>query len=1090
MNEDDLLAIQEASKPFSADNTDDTSGVDPSILAASKPAGGEPTGRLEQVGLGAVEGAATTGATVLGGMAGAKTGMILGAPFGPAGIGIGGVLGLGTGLYAGSKASSSIKELMPPRPTDPALLPYRVAGTTFGDSIAIAPMAFGIPIKGAQQLSTYINSMSPVLANVPGGVASGQLGKFIADTAALIGQTAAKYPKSFLSAEVAGATGAGLGAGVAETVAPGEAGPRLIGEVAGGFLFPGRMVLSASGNAKDFVGTLVQSISKDSREGRAANKLYSILEESGEDIPTLIKKLSKPDVDGVVPSAAQKTGSKTLSVLETTLAKNNAQYGADVLKQGEESLKAYKLLAQRLQDIGTPESLAKAAELRQNYFDGMLDTRLKLADAEAARRVAKITKDTPQSRVQIGDIVKTQTEQALKDAREHERFLWQNAFKDSVETVTKDGKKVLKYKEVTPASVGEEFLNIATSMTPERFKARMPAEVRNIMSRLGIDDAAIKRYADGKQTQEFLDTGRVPAEYLMRTKPAPKSSLILPPGVKPTIGAPEQTSIFKDTNVNDLINIRSDLLAFARDSAARGEAANANFYGRLAESTLNDLDTLSSPAYDGARQFSRTLNDTFTRTYAGDVATGVTKTGAEKIPAEILVSRAFGSNADVTALRMQEIQDAVGMMRTQYDDVVARFGPDSAEAMQLKPFADLATQRVDSIGDAQQRVLRLAAAKTIDPVTGRVNQKQLTNFVNENRAMLDKFGVTNDLQDTLKAENAFQSISQQNSYANKTLRKETAFAQVLQSENPTRAVTDVLSSRYPVKNFTNVVKLAKEGGPEAVDGLKSIIYDYAFTKAGGMDKFDVTKFRAALFEPLAKGQPSVLNMMRSQGLISNTEVKNLLSIIRPMEKVEKAMGTKQMMDEVVQGADAVTELAMRVVGARIGTAASGGGPGALIAASAGSKAVRNIFDKAPTMMIRGIIEQATKDPQLMAMLLKKGVTEGDRIQMARQLHGYLGAAGLNYAEFEEPPPEQQAPARPGPSQSQQMLRTLPPAPQTRGMPNATPAAPPAAQGPQGAPATAPAPAPGPQGAAPQPPTQSRQMLAALFPEDRLLQGVQ
>jgi hypothetical protein len=223
-------------------------------------------------------------------------------------------------------------------------------------------------------------------------------------------------------------------------------------------------------------------------------------------------------------------------------------------------------------------------------------------------------------------------------------------------------------------------------------------------------------------------------------------------------------------------------------------------------------------------------------------------------------------------------------------------------------------------------------------------------------------------------------------------------------------------------------------------------------------------------------------MMRSQGLISNTEVRNLLSIIRPMEKVEKAMGTKQMMDEVVQGADAVTELAMRVVGARIGTAASGGGPGALIAASAGSKAVRNIFDKMPTMMIRGIIEQATKDPQMMAMLLKKGVTEGERIQMARQLHAYLGAAGLNYADFDEPPPEQQAPAPRGTS-AQQQLRNMPPAPPTRGMPNLTPAAPAA---PPAAPAPAAPAAPGPQGAAPQPPSQSRQMLSALFPEDRML----
>jgi hypothetical protein len=1014
---------------------------------------------IKQVGIGAAEGAADIGLPLAGMVAGTKAGIIAGTPFGLPGVVGLGLLGMGTGFFAGRQGASTIKELLPPKPTDPELVPYREGGKTFGESIAIAPMAFGIPVRGAQQLSTYINNMSPVLANVPGGIASGQLGKFIANTAALIGQTAQKYPKSFVSAELAGAAGAGLGGFTAEELAPGEAGPRFVGEVTGGFLFPGRMALSASGNAKEFVGTLAQSLSKDSREGRAANKLYTILEESGEDIPALIKKLSKPDARGVTPSAAQKTGSVTLSVLETTLAKNNAQYGANSLKQGAEALEAYSKLVKNLQDIGDPRALRKAAELRQTYFNEMLDKRLKLADAEAARRVSKITKDTPQARLQIGDIVKTQADSALKDAREHERFLWQNAFKDSVEKVTKDGKTVLKYKEVTPASTGEEFLNIATSMTPERFKARVPAEVRNIMARLGIDDAAIKRYEAGKQTQEFLDTGRVPAEYLMRSS-----------------GAKEPSSVFKDTNVNDLIKIRSDLLSFARDAASKGEASNANFYGRLAESTLQDLNTLQSPAYDAARQFSRTLNDTFTRTYAGDIATGVTKTGAEKIPAEILVSRAFSSNADVTALRMQEIQDAVGMMRTQYDDVVARFGPDSAEAAQLKPFADLATQRVDSIGDAQQRVLRLAAAKTVDPVTGRVNPRQLTNFVNENKAMLDKFGVTDDLQDAVKAQNVFQSVSQYTSHANKTMRNQTAFAQVLQNENPARSVTDILKSSYPVKNFSNLVKLSKDGGPAAMEGLKSTVFDYAFTKAGGMDKFDVSKFRAALFEPLAKGQPSVLNMMRSEGLISNAEVKNLLSIIRPMERIEKAMGSKQLMDDVIQGADTVTELAMRVVGARLGTQATGGGPASLIAASAGSKAVRSTFDKMPTLMIRGLIEQATQDPQMMAMLLKKGRTEGERIQMARQLHAYLGAAGLNYAEFEEPPPEPQA--APKPTARQMLYNARPPTP-TRGTPGLMNQAP-------GQPPSAPPPAAlGPQGAAP---SQSRQMLAALFPEDRMLPG--
>jgi len=67
------------------------------------------------------------------------------------------------------------------------------------------------------------------------------------------------------------------------------------------------------------------------------------------------------------------------------------------------------------------------------------------------------------------------------------------------------------------------------------------------------------------------------------------------------------------------------------------------------------------------------------------------------------------------------------------------------------------------------------------------------------------------------------------------------------------------------------------------------------------------------------------------------------------------------------------------------------------------------------------------------------------------------------------------PARTGSSQSQQMLRSLAVAPQTRGMPTLTPK-------PQSA-----APAPGPQSAAP---SESRKMLASLFPEDRMLQGAQ
>ena len=982
-------------------------------------------------------GAIQSGGTFGTGVAAARAAAAVTPPVlpvvGPLAKPIAATIGFGAGITTGYLATHNIDQLFPEVPRED-LVPYREGGKTFGESIGAAPAAFGIPAMNANRVARFISG---------------------------IGQASRKYPKSYITSEVLGGTGAGIAGGTSEAYYPGEAAPRFGAELVGGFFFPGRMFASAAGAVKDFAASLISSASSSAREGRAAKALYKVLDEAGEDIPTLIKKLEKDLPPGVTPTAGQKTGSEGLTMLETTLARGNSKYGAEIIKQGQESIQAYEKLVRALSDIGTPEALRKVAELRDIRTNALLEGRLALADATAAEKIAKITKDTPQARYDIGQIVRSETERALADARAHEKELWSRAYKDSLRTKTVKGEKVLELRKVNPANAGESFLDIATSMTPERFKYRMPAEVRSIMARLGVTDESIAKYAAGKQTKEFLETGKVPAQYLTKTE------------------GKKTVPLFKDTNVQDLINIRSDLLAFSREAAARGESSNAGFYGRMAEAVLEDLASSKNPAYDEARQFSRTLNDYFTRSYAGEVG-AVTKTGAEKLPAEIIVSRAFGSGADVTALRMNDIENAVGMMAKQYDDAVTKFGARSAQAQQLKPYADMAKQGVVSIRDAQSRVLRLAAAKTIDPITGRVNPTSLQRFVNENQAMLDKLGITGDLTDAVKAENSFRSLTTQTSQINKTIENQAAFSRLLKFENPTSAITDALNSRFPVKNFQGIVRLAKSGGPEAVDGLKSSLFDYAFTKAGGDKNFSPAAFDKALFQPIAPGQPSIYNILRSQNAISLTEAKNLRNLIKPMERIEAAIKNNQLTDEVVQGADALTELALRAAGAKMGASLTPGSSGSLVAASAGSKFMRKQFDKMPTFMVRGIIEKATQDPQLMALLLKKGVTQREKFVLTRQLHSYLGAAGLNYVDLDdEPMPPEEAPqAAP---QARRLLRDLPTAP-TRGTqpPMKTPA-PNVGAPTQGGMNLTPMPAPqGPQGT-----SSSRKMLQSLFPMDTI-----
>jgi hypothetical protein len=175
-------------------------------------------------------------------------------------------------------------------------------------------------------------------------------------------------------------------------------------------------------------------------------------------------------------------------------------------------------------------------------------------------------------------------------------------------------------------------------------------------------------------------------------------------------------------------------------------------------------------------------------------------------------------------------------------------------------------------------------------------------------------------------------------------------------------------------------------------------------------------------------------------------------------------------------------LGLRILGSQIGTAAAPSGPGSLIAASAGSKAVRQIFDALPNATVRVILENAVKDPDAMALLLAKGRTEKEKRDIANGVINLLGSYGvsvgksavtpaLNYINAPQEGPAQTSPLTPQ-GQAARQLRQLPIAPNTRGVPGLTDQAPkPPGQGA----------APGGSGA----PTNAnaRSMFQSLFPFD-------
>jgi hypothetical protein len=1001
--------------------------------------------------------------------AGMVTGLRLGFPLaaaaapalGPFAAGIPVVTTL-AGAGAGLLFGSELDRWFPAVPRED-LVPYREGGKTFGSAIGSAPAAFGLPQMTGNRVSRFLSTF---------------------------GETARRNPATFMATEAVTGASMGVAGGGAESYFPGQQGVRFGAELGAAILTPTKLLLAGVDAASQGLKAIRSGVSgnQDRAQTKAANVLLDALEKNQEDPAALILALRSQLPRGVAPTSAQRTGSQTLMDLEASLGKANPQLGGQISKQGREALEAYELLIENLQASGNPEALRIAAQLRENKFNATLDNRLATADANAAAKIALITKDTPAARRQIGDIVKTETELALNQARMAERELWSDAINQMLRPVLATrrirqqipddfmGRPQFRSWDETrlvtpslkPSNTAQSFMARASEIGDLIYDEALPSTVRKIMDGFGLDQAAVQKYKMGRNTQEFLETGVVPKSFV----PTPK-----------------------DIPIGELVNYRSNLL-----EAARNDPANSELYARLANSILDDLSSVKNPVFDKARSFSKALNDTFTRTFAktasitGDVARG----GAERLPAEILVSRAFGSNADVTMQRMEQVEDAVRFMRRQYDEAVAKdaqslgFGKRSEYSKFLKPMAELADTNLVSIQDAHQRVLRLLAANVIetkfDPAKNAnvrsLNQTKLERFKSENGEMLKKLGIMDDLENATQAQNLLLMVEKQNNVMDNTIRGQTAFAKVLTSENPTLVIGDILNSRNPVKGFTQVAKLAAAGGPDALNGLKSSVLDYAYAKAGGLsNRFSITAYKDALFEPLSRTQPSIINMLRASGAMSLTEVKDILRLVQPMSKIETAMKNGIPITNLIEGADALTDLALRVVGSNIGTAAASGGSGSLIAASAGSKAVRQIFDALPNATIRQVLENASKDPEMMALLLEKGKTAKQQTAIYNKLLDKLGAMGisvgksavtpaLNYLAPEEPRPQQlrgatQPPQTPE-GQAARQLRRLPPAPGTRGVPGFGQQSSAAPAGGGGAPAT-----------------DSRAMFQQLFPFDSI-----
>ena len=448
---------------------------------------------------------------------------------------------------------------------------------------------------------------------------------------------------------------------------------------------------------------------------------------------------------------------------------------------------------------------------------------------------------------------------------------------------------------------------------------------------------------------------------------------------------------------------------------------------------------------------------------------------------------------------------------------------DNAAALDQFPRAkDNVLQAVNTtttVRGTTETILRNIRAAAYNPETGVVNVDSLNKWMAkpENVDVLNAMpALKADLENSVTANLLLKADTKAAADAQKELNGQVSFMDLLPSttENPATAFARALSSKNkrPIQNLNNLWRVV-ENAPdswtdatgvlrtkeEAVDGFRSSLIESLYTRNGQTSSSFSPK---GLYENIFLPHPNSPNKITlaewivEKGVMPQIEVDRLKRITAEMVKMESfTLNGDVNLGDIAETVGPMMDFYLRIVGSSIGSRAQSLIPGdsaggSLVAASAGSKAFRTayskIFSNIPESMKMDVMTQMLKDPEMLAVFLKKGRTEKEKSAIGSRLTSILvekglipaGRAAANFGRRALP-----AIIREGAEETDQQMRQSindqqgavapPPRPPVQ---RPSPAVPPTTQA-----SAVPSPAPAPASSGPV----DRTRYAALFPNDSI-----
>lgn len=964
----------------------------------------------------------------------------------------------------------------------------------------------------------------PVGARVVGGIESG-IEKSMA--------AARDKPGRFLAAEGVVAAGTGVGAAIAQDVAPYDETARLYGETIGSLVIPIPAQLAVDSGPEFVKGVFRtmrewwgkgtdeatrQGIMRGKLEKDAAERILAALQKSQEYEPRVdadgnvietseellnrfiadlgeaaAKERIGPDGKPVPLTAADLATMEglpfnaTMQTIQTELAKSSADLRA-ATGRGREELQAGAINAVRaLASTGDPAALAMAGRIQQGLFeqnildnvDGAVTNLTTAAGKVLGREPGSLSQRTDLSE-KLYDVLKNQ----IDLSKTRERRLWADVKNFPLtEFYARNGRQINQPNVL-------QLLGRPSSRGGLNFSSK--GAQRELESALGgyksdLDDLA-KYFQDGQ--------GRNPA------------------------------------TAQKFFEMRSGLMNKAAQLRKVGDIVNAQRLDKINDALLRDLTGQRdgvSEAYNTARAYTFARNNVFTRSFLSDLQ-GVDRNRGLILDPQNLLDQAFRGGNLSTAKRFQQIRAAGRFLIDE-----AGFTEEAVLAMDADQIMSAALR--DSLSKVMDKKSIPNPANPSEMIeTFVVNPTKLENWKKQPGTQ-EMFALIPDLEvDLANAQSAQQAFNgtldditlqiKPSEAARRGMTDEQltnhygtkAFQWVLQYEDPGEAVAKALSQEKPSLALNALYRMVNEADykdveftkEQALQGLKSAIFNNALRNANntaGLPNGDA--LQRELFTQIPGVRPdaklSMSDFLIRKGLATEAEMEEVQKAVKTIRGVEEAFATNNFENVLFKNPSMAKLFYIRIAGATAGAAAQQqlkkflGMPqmsGGLIAEQTGSDLVQRVLLRGPETQRIKVMTQMFSNPKLLAEMMKEiqdqkmkdnTLTTIEKIiaPLARQTGRRLpiGLRATDEAITEEyEAPEQAAPPPPPVRQP-----TLPPANQQGAL------VPPARLPTQGSGA-----APSPTqfaSATPQSPpstpsgTVDRARFAALFPEDRDLMGI-